>query len=203
MPARLGEFFSVWLFTSLSPGPAALIIMALSLQGGMARAWRGILGIMAGHLILFSILWTGLHFSIQSSGSGFLWIQRLGAFYLIFIGVQLLLDALKAPKEDASKKQAIGSSPFLQSLFTQLFNPRAILFTLALLPGFLVKDKALLPQLLLLGSIMLPIDFLVLMGYAWLAATGSSRFKNQTRWINALAGLFILYVGIHLVMLIK
>jgi len=86
------------------------------------------------------------------------------------------------------------SQTLLHGLLTNVTNPKGVIFMVAVLPQFIVKDAPLLPQLLILGLTICVIDIIVMHAYA-LAASSMQRFfrnahsvKKQNRFFG---GLFI------------
>ena len=59
-----------------------------------------------------------------------------------------------------------------QGVLLQLANPKAILFFTALLPQFVDPAHSVAPQIGVLAATSIVSEFVVLAGYAWLAARG-------------------------------
>jgi len=51
-----------------------------------------------------------------------------------------------------------------------------------------------------LAAIVMPLDFMVMGAYAWLAAQGAARVKNHWRWLDGLAGALFSWVALRLLL---
>jgi threonine/homoserine/homoserine lactone efflux protein len=147
----------------------------------------------------------GLSALLMASSAAFTLVKWLGAAYLCFLGIKLLLSRSKA--SGTERTTFSGHIPSLRQVFwqgalTNVLNPKVALFFLAFLPQFVASDaphKAF--AFLLLGLIF------VCNGTAWcltvaaFAAQAAGRIRRSNRilpWINrALGGLFI-YLGIRI-----
>jgi threonine/homoserine/homoserine lactone efflux protein len=70
-------------------------------------------------------------------------IRVLGGAYLLYLGGRLVLPTLpSAPRSPAPSRDLSARSAFTQGLFTNLLNPKAVLFFAAVLPQFVVAGAA-------------------------------------------------------------
>ncbi len=189
----LSEFFMVWLLIAVTPGATAAMIMAQGLRGGMKNAFRGLLGLQTGHFIFLSLLYFGSRFSGNAFAVYLPWVQRLGSLYLIWCGIKFIWLALKSPAIGIPKVES--SNSYLQALLTHISNPAALVFTFALLPGYLRADAPLFPQVATLAAIMMPTDFVVMGTYALIASKSGEALRSRRRLLDLAAGLMILWVG--------
>ncbi len=183
-------FFLATLLSSLSPGPAVLLAIAVSLRSGVAAGIRAVLGVCAGSLVYFLLALGGVLAFLATRRLWFEVLQLVGAAYLVWLG----LSAIHASWSTANSSTAATVSastqdprPFRGGLVTQLSNPKAILYWTALLPPFLDPARAMRAQLTLLVAIGIPVDFVVLSGYVLLAA--SARAWLATLRFQRLLGL--------------
>ena len=134
---------------------------------------------------------TGLGAILKTSEGVFHVIRYAGSAYLVFLGIKMfcrknsqveLLYAV-SPLADVSSCKL-----FLQALGIAVSNPKAIVFLTALLPQFMVVDRPVLMQFVLLISILMVFSFSFLMLYsvlafqarAWLTRPGRVRAVNRT-----------------------
>jgi threonine/homoserine/homoserine lactone efflux protein len=203
----------LWLFVisglllNILPGPDTAYIVGRSVQ----RGWRGgvaaALGIGCGCLVHVSGAALGLSALLMASSAAFAVVKLIGAAYLFYTGVRMLL----------SRPQAIGVAPasqsgavalrqvFWQGALTNALNPKVALFFLAFLPQFVAADSPSKPfAFLLLGAIFVCNGTLWCLGVAAFAAKAAGRIKASSRalaWIDrALGGLFV-YLGVRVAML--
>jgi len=147
----------------------------------------------------------GLSALLMASSAAFAFVKWIGAAYLCFLVIKLLLSRTRA--SGAAGATFSGELPSLRQVFwqgalTNVLNPKVALFFLAFLPQFVAADsahKAL--AFLLLGLIFVCNGTAWCLGVAAFAARAAGRIRSSSRilpWINrALGGLFI-YLGIRI-----
>jgi threonine/homoserine/homoserine lactone efflux protein len=200
-----------WLFIvsglllNITPGPDTAYIIGRSAQLG----WRGgavaALGISTGCLVHVSAAAIGLSALLAASSAAFGLVKWVGAAYLCFIGVKMLLSRQSAPVAVAVSGAVSLRQVFLQGALTNALNPKVALFFLAFLPQFVAADsphKA--AAFALLGLIFVFNGTLWCLGVAAFAASAAGRIRQSGRalaWINrSLGGLFV-YLGVRIALL--
>ncbi|WP_273207372.1 LysE family transporter [Marinobacter subterrani] len=87
-----------------------------------------------------------------------------------------------------------GQKRFWNAVFVNLTNPKATVFLVALFPQFLVADAPHGPQLITMGTTLILVDCLVMLGYALLASQ-LFRFmttaRHQQQMNRVFGGLFV------------
>ena len=203
----------LWLFVisglvlSLAPGPDMAYVIARSAQFG----WRGgavaTFGISTGCLVHVFGCAIGLSALLAASATAFMLVKWVGAAYLCFIGIKMLLTREGEPAGDAPGEALAMSlsKVFWQGALTDALNPKVALFFLAFLPQFVGAEaphQAL--AFLLLGIIFIANGTLICLAIAALSATAANRMRGSARvkgWINrALGGTFV-YLGARMAML--
>jgi threonine/homoserine/homoserine lactone efflux protein len=200
-----------WLFIvsglllNITPGPDTAYIIGRSAQLG----WRGgavaALGISTGCLVHVSAAAIGLSALLAASSAAFSLVKWVGAAYLCFIGVKMLLSRQSVPVAAAASDAISLRQVFLQGALTNALNPKVALFFLAFLPQFVAADsphKA--AAFALLGLIFIFNGTLWCLGVAAFAASAAGRIRQSGRalaWINrSLGGLFV-YLGVRIALL--
>lgn len=194
---------------AISPGSGAVLSMSHGLSYGVRKTTGTILGLQAGLVLILVVAGAGVGSLLLASEVAFNIVKTIGAFYLIYLGFsQWRAKAVVAPDMQAQVATAVPHlrKRFLLGFFTNATNPKGIVFMVAVLPQFIVKDAALLPQLAILAATMCTIDVVVMHSYAY-AASAMQRFfrdaravKKQNRFFGGLlmavgAGLFFVKRG--------
>src|SRR5579884_1352411 len=143
MPALGVHHFALFLVSAVAitllPGPAALYILGRSLSLGRRAGLLSVLGIGAGSACHIFAVAFGLSALLAASQTAFTVVKLAGSAYLIYLGIGLIRSraahGLPDP-ETSPSRVAGGSSIFAQGTVTQLLNPKAGLFFLAILPQF-------------------------------------------------------------------
>jgi threonine/homoserine/homoserine lactone efflux protein len=198
----------IWLFVisglvlNVTPGPDTAYIVARSAQFGWRGGAAATLGISTGCLVHVFSCAIGLSALLAASATAFTLVKWVGAAYLCFIGIRMLLTCETASTEAAPSRESGAMSPskvFWQGALTNVLNPKVALFFLAFLPQFVdatAPHQAL--AFLVLGAIFIFNGTLWCLGVAAFSARTARRFAQSRRamaWINrALGGMFV-YLG--------
>lgn len=188
-------FAAMELVLCLTPGPAVLLVISQAMRRGFRASLRGALGILAGNSLYFALSAVGLGALLIASARVFEVLRWLGAAYLVLLGLKMIF----ARKQPAADAPATEERSFMQGLVTQLANPKAIVFFTALLPQFVDPKAGRLPlQLLILGAISIVIELPVLAAYGFLADRGRELYGRHGRWVERIAGGFLVAAGVKL-----
>jgi len=195
-------FASTEFLLSLSPGPAVLLVMSQALRSGAKASLLGALGVITGNALYFAVSALGLGAILIASEVLFYLIKWTGATYLVYLGGKMLYNSRGRQSTISHGAVAgVAQSPlFRQGLWTQLANPKAILFFTAILPQFINPQASASLQLALLGMTSIVIELPVLVMYGWLAHTGGHviRQGRYGQWIDRCAGTCLIGAGVKL-----
>lgn len=189
-------FAAMEIVLCFTPGPAVLLIVSQAMKRGFRRSLRGALGICAGNGIYFVLSAAGLGALLVASRTVFEVIKWIGAGYLIFMGLRMILTK----KADVQEEEVVTArdDSFRQALFVQLANPKAVVFFTALLPQFIDPKGPIALQFFVLGVISTVIEFPVLAIYGFAADKGRALYARHTRWIERIAGGCLVAAGAKL-----
>jgi homoserine/homoserine lactone efflux protein len=202
--------FNTWLlylvtefFLTLTPGPAVMLVWAQGLKYGSRPSWMGTLGISSANLIYFVLSALGLGAIIMAAGDLFTYIRIAGAVYLVFTGARMILDSLKFKVPPVAQINAVTDlrRAYLQGFITQIANPKAIIFFVALLPQFIDQQRNITLQFTILASTTIIMETFILMFYGWFAAHGKrwlGKHNLVNRWQDRIAGSILIGLGINL-----
>ena len=170
----------------LTPGPAVLFVVSVAVSRGIRAGSAAALGIAAGNVFYFVLSATGIATVILASGALFEAIRAVGAGYLVWVGVRMLLareaDASAAPTPNQDRRA------FLRAFVVQASNPKALVFFVALLPQFIDPAGSIAVQILVLGVSSVVLELVVLASYIALAARArrfaGGRVARPLAWIG-------------------
>ena len=185
----------------LLPGPNSLFVLSVATARGVRAGYQGALGIFVGDTILMTLTAFGAAGLLRSNPSVFLVVKFAGAGYLAWVGVTLIVSAVRkwrnttdaAPVEESAANMA---HPFRRALVVSLLNPKAILFLLSFFVQFIdpAYPTPAVPFLILGTIIMvlsaLYLSALILMG-AHLAQAFRARKRLTASLSSAVGGLFL------------
>lgn len=170
-------FIAASLVVLLIPGPGVLYVVARSLGQGYRAGLISVLGLSVGALAHVAAAAMGLSAILLTSAVAFEIVRALGAAYLIYLGLRLLLDRRRSAGLPHTARQS-DRRIFSEGVLVSLFNPKIALFFLAYLPQFVDPAAgAVTLQILLLGLLYVGLALLTDGGYALLAG-------KVRRWIG-------------------
>jgi threonine/homoserine/homoserine lactone efflux protein len=186
---------------SFIPGPAVLYVVSTSITRGSRAGIVASLSILAGNTVYFILSAMGLGAMLLASRPVFTAIQWIGAAYLVYLGLRMLLSRNpEAPEPAHDGKPVRHAGVFWGGFFTQIANPKAILFFAALLPQFIDPDESAARQIAILGVSSVVVEFCVLAVYvgSCRAAGRWLRMPRYSAWLIRIAGLLLVIAGARL-----
>lgn len=193
-------FLFAALVLAITPGPGIAYVVARTVAGGRPEGLASCLGTALGGLVhVLAAAW-GLSLLIAQSAWAFTLVKYVGAAYLVYLGVRMLVR--RSPADALPTVRAQGARrAFREGILVEALNVKTALFFLAFLPQFTTAGSPLALQLVLLGSMCVAlntlVDVLAVFGAARLLASGTAR-AARARLLNRLAGGTMVLLGIVL-----
>ncbi|MDZ8091507.1 MAG: LysE family translocator [Nostoc sp. DedQUE05] len=199
--------FSVFLITALAlnitPGQDTLYIIGRSIAQGRRAGIISVLGISTGSLIHTTAAAFGLSAILAVSSTAFSMIKLVGAVYLIYLGVQMLLECASSVENKFNNYTQLSVwKIYQQGILTNVLNPKVALFFLSLLPQF-INDTSNMRVLAFfgLGSTFIFTGTIWCLLVAWFSAKFSRYFceKQATGfWLKRITGVLFVGLGVKL-----
>ena len=172
-------FCSIALLATATPGPAALLVSINSLSFGFKKSLVTILGNVTGMFIMSTFSVLGLSAVVLHSTVAFTVIKLLGAAYLAYLGFKLWVNGVGTIEVGSTRKSKGSSlSLYTQGVLVALTNPKAVVFTTALFPQFIVAADPLMFQFSILVLSFMLLSFICLSLYALIAQRAKARTIN-------------------------
>ena len=199
-------FVASGLLLNVTPGPDTAFIVGRGLQFGWRGGAAAALGVSAGCLVHVGAAAVGLSALLMASTVAFVAVKLIGAAYLIWLGIGMLLTrraGFAAAADDAPALRPV--QVFRQGALTNALNPKVALFFLAFLPQFVdadAPDKAL--AFLVLGLIFVANGTLYCLALAAFAARAANRLRRSgaiMQWINRGLGALFVALGLRVALL--
>jgi len=196
--ADYGAFVAAILIFLAIPGPGNLALITSTGKGGIRGGLAATFGIIAGDQVLMWAAVAGVAALLVAYPAAFHAVQWLGAAYLAWLGLRMLLAKPGA-------KPVLNIQPrhyFRQAALITLLNPKAIVFYMAFFPLFV--DPARHQGMLTFGVMAATIAVLT---FAYgLAAVLLTHFLAERmranpligRVLEKLAGVFLIGFGVKL-----
>ena len=151
------EFILTVLLLELTPGPNMAYLATLTLDRGRRAGLLATAGVAAGLSVHAIVAAFGLGALISQAPLVYNLLRWIGVAYLLY----LAWETWQSGGHDRPDVAGAASGPlFLRGFFSNVFNPKSILFFISVVPGFIQYDRngsSLLIQAALLGAIYVAI----------------------------------------------
>jgi threonine/homoserine/homoserine lactone efflux protein len=200
---HFGAFVLACIALALTPGLDTFYILARSGREGRTVGVAAVLGINTGCLVHTLAAVLGISAILMTSALAFAALKYLGAAYLVWMGVRMLLAKQSARQSTVTRGRGLGAA-FRQGMLTNVLNPKVALFFLAFLPQF-VSMQAPHPQwgLAVLGVSFIGVGMLWSMVLAMLGGQVHRLLDARPhfgQWMDRACGTVLLGFGIRLAM---
>lgn len=197
--STLTTFIAVVLGLFLIPGPAVLLVLTRTAQGGRKTGILTGLGIASGDFVHTLCAALGLSALLMTSALAFNVVKMIGAAYLVYLGIRAILEK----PTDPSLPKLPSVSPtkaFFQAIPAEVLNPKTALFFLAFLPQFVHPERgSSFLQFTVLGLIfvMLSAMYTTLLALA-IRPLGHfvKRLSWLSRWQGKITGTIFISLGL-------
>lgn len=158
-PSVLWPFLLAVSLVELTPGPNMAYLAALSAAEGRGAGLRAVAGVTLGLALYMIAAVAGVAELIAAAPLLYGLLRWAGVAYLTY----LAWEAWRGSEETSPGHARDGDhAPFYRGLIANLLNPKAAVFYVTLLPGFIASDHApFWVQALLLGSVHIAVSIVV------------------------------------------
>jgi threonine/homoserine/homoserine lactone efflux protein len=197
------SFLSVSVLLTLTPGPDNLSVLAISLSKGSRHGFLFGLGCALGCIFHSILVLAGISAIIISSPNLFSFLKLLGGLYLIYLGIQIVINNNFIKLDDQRVLEGSSlSKTFVKGLLASAINPKVGLFFISFLPQFVISSQGeIIFQLALLSSIFILQAILIFSLIAYFAGLINHvlrKRKNISSWLDRFAGLFLVLLGVQI-----
>lgn len=191
-------FFIAALVLAVTPGPGIAYVVARTAAGGRAEGLASCVGTGLGGMLHVAAAALGLSVLLAQSAAAFSAVKYIGAAYLIYLGIRLLLS--RAAFAPVRAKSTGPRRALLEGILVEALNVKTALFFLAFLPQFVVSGPSVVAQLVVLGSVCVVLNTLVdvaaVLGAARLLRSEATG-RQRARLLNRASGLTLVGLGLY------
>lgn len=185
---------------AVTPGPGIAYVVARTVAGGRTEGLASCIGTGVGGMLHVLAAAVGLSLLVAQSALAFNVVKLVGAAYLVYLGVRMLMR--KPQEEDPGAIAPQGARRALvEGIAVEALNVKTALFFLAFLPQFVAPSEPLVPQLVLLGSICVALNTLVdvvaVLAANRLLNSGAAR-AARARLMTRVSGATMIGLGVFL-----
>lgn len=197
-PAILVPYIGACFLLAIVPGPTVTVIVANSLSRGTSAGLAIIAGTQAGFLVMTIIVALGMQAMVAFMGAAFDWLKLIGAAYLIWLGIKMLLSDGHLGVAETDRRKSIGRIAF-EGFLVLISNPKVLIFLGAFLPQFVDTSRPAFPQVMILGLIFMIVAASTDSVYALLAGRARGVLSAaRVRLVARGAGVLLMFGGVWL-----
>jgi threonine/homoserine/homoserine lactone efflux protein len=190
----------------VTPGPDTALTIRNTLLGARRGGVFTALGVVTGQAVWAVATSAGVAALLVASEPAFAAVKLLGAAYLVFLGSQALLAAIRsrgwreAAMTDGPARRLAPAKAYRQGVISNLGNPKMAAFFPALLPQFAPDGGASFAALLGLGLVFASLTLGWLTAYAFAVARAGDFLRRPTirRAFEAATGAVLVALGLRL-----
>jgi len=206
-------FVAAVFLLNVTPGPDTAYIVGRSVAQGRGAGLMSALGICTGCCVHTIACAFGLTAVLAASATAFTVIKFAGAIYLIYLGVRLAFaspantqpgseSAANAGQTAASHQSKPLRQLFLQGFWTNVLNPKVVLFFVSFFPQFVSSEsdhKAF--AFLTLGGVFVAMSIVWCLFLVWVASGVTRRLGGKPsvkKWLDRVVGSAFVGLGLKL-----
>lgn len=195
-PILFAGFITATLLLVISPGPSCALASSQAIKHGKRAAVLCVLGDALGTVVHILVAVISLNALISVAGVVLPFLQIAGGGFILYLAYKSFFASLQPSKVAVF---TADRSAFLSGFFACVTNPKAIVFFVALFPGFISPDLHIGMQSLIYGTIFVLLDAASIYGYAMLAMYVVNSTLAPRVNIDKISGLGLCGVGLLLV----
>ena len=201
---ELAAFLGVSALVIATPGQDTALTIRSTLLGGRRAGVLTALGVSSGQAVWTIAASAGITALLLASEPAFLAVKLAGAVYLVLLGGQMLVHALRrSPESLQATRPGAGLSSrtaYRQGVVSNLGNPKMAVFFTSLLPQFAPESGPRFAAFLALGLCFCLLTAAWLTAYAFAVARAKDVFQRPRirRFVDGLTGAVLVVLGLRL-----
>ena len=182
----------------LIPGPTILLVLSYAISQGRRVAVSTAAGVAVGDLVAMTASLAGLGALVLASATLFVALKWIGAVYLVYLGVKMILSARDADFMLPEPGAISTRRTFTHAAAVTALNPKSIAFFIAFVPQFIAPDAPLLPQFAILIATFVSLATVNALIYALLAGGLRERMSRPgiVAWLTRAGGATLIGMGV-------
>ena len=200
-------FIIASLVITFTPGPDIFLLIRNTLRDGFRTGFITMAGIFTGVAIISLMMISGVGLIVSQSEFGLMVLQIAGGGYLLYLGLGSAWQARRLSRSLPNSTQEpevvkTKTSPYLTGLFTNLTNPKVLIFFVAFFPQFLGNAESATWQLVFLTLVF--VFFAAAFEVVIVIAAGKMRkiLSSKKFQLGMEISVSIVFIGLALSLLI-
>jgi cysteine/O-acetylserine efflux protein len=182
--------FLIYCFViTFTPGPTNIIILSTVHNFGTKKAMKYTYGatIAFGVLLVISAMLNTILITIIPKI--LIVMQLIGSFYMFYLAFQIY-------KMDSSKPAVNQTATFMSGFLMQFLNPKVVLFTMTVIPSFILPHYISMPAVTISVLAITLIGFSAFFTWVLFGAIFKEFLQKHNKTVNIMMALFLVYSAI-------
>lgn len=193
-------FLLAALALAVVPGPGLAYVVARTVAGGRGEGVASSFGTAAGGMVHVVLSALGLSVVIATSPGLYTLIKYLGAAYLLYLGVRILLTGASQDAAPGLAREGAGKA-FRDGILVEALNIKTAMFFIAFIPPFVSPAHPFALQFVILGCLCVAMntcaDLVAVMAASRFLAAGEARASRE-RVLAGVSGAVMIGLGLWL-----
>ncbi|NGM83837.1 LysE family transporter [Paenibacillus sp. 7124] len=186
---NITSFLLYCIIITITPGPTNIVILSTVHNFGTKKAMEYTYGatIAFGLLLVISAMVNTMLITVMPKI--LIVMQIIGSFYMFYLAYQIY-------KMDTSKPTVNQTGTFMSGFLMQFLNPKVVLFTMTVIPSFILPYYTAMPAVTISVITITLIGFLAFITWVLFGTIFKVVLQKHTRAVNVMMALFLAYAAV-------
>lgn len=186
---NIASFLIYCIIVTVTPGPTNIVILSTVHNFGTKKAMEYTYGatIAFGLLLAISAMLNTVLIAVMPEILHIM--QIIGCLYIVYLAYQIY-------KMDTSKSTAKQTATFMSGFLMQFVNPKVVLFTMTVIPSFVMPYYTALSKLGIFVVCITIIGFLAFVTWILFGTIFKEFLQKYQKTVNIIMALFLVYSAI-------
>lgn len=186
---NITSFLLYCFIVTFTPGPTNIVILSTVHNIGTKKAMEYTYGatIAFGLMLMISAMLNTIIMEVIPKI--LIVMQLIGSFYIFYL-------AYKIFKSDTSKPAAIQNGTFMSGFLMQFLNPKVVLFTMTVIPSFIMPYYTEVPAVTMSVLAITIIGFLAFITWVLFGTIFKAFLQKHDKIVNIVMAIFLAYSGV-------
>ncbi|QWU16994.1 Threonine/homoserine/homoserine lactone efflux protein [Paenibacillus sophorae] len=186
---NITSFLLYCIIITITPGPTNIVILSTVHNFGTKKAMEYTYGatIAFGLLLVISAMLNTMLITVIPKI--LIIMQIIGSFYMFHLAYQIY-------KMDTSKPTVNQTGTFMSGFLMQFLNPKVVLFTMTVIPSFILPYYTAMPAVTISVIAITLIGFLAFITWILFGTIFKAFLQKHTKTVNVMMALFLAYAAV-------
>lgn len=185
---NITSFLIYCFIVTVTPGPTNIVILSTVHNWGTKKAIEYTYGatIAVGLLLIISAMMNTMLITVIPKI--LIYMQIIGTLYMLYLAYQIY-------KANTSEPTIKETATFMSGLFMQFLNPKVVLFTMTVIPSFILPYYTSMPTVAISIVTIALIGFSSLMIWVLFGSIFKRFLQSHEKIVNVVMALFLVYAA--------